>query len=109
MGEIADMILDGILDEETGEWLGEAVGYPRRASDMKHIDGEWHTTGYDYKGYRILIKSRKGGGMKAHAFDVFPNSDKVLFTLRYGFIKPEKLLSKVKSKIDLIIKSQPNG
>lgn len=29
MGEIADMILDGILDEQTGEYLGEAVGYPR--------------------------------------------------------------------------------
>ena len=33
MGEIADMILDGILDSETGEYLGEAVGYPRSAHD----------------------------------------------------------------------------
>lgn len=29
MGEISEMILDGILDEQTGEYLGEAVGYPR--------------------------------------------------------------------------------
>ena len=29
MGEIADMILDGILDEQTGEHIGKAVGYPR--------------------------------------------------------------------------------
>ena len=29
MGEIVDMILDGILDEQTGEYIGEAVGYPR--------------------------------------------------------------------------------
>ena len=29
MGDIADMMLDGILDEQTGEYLGEAVGYPR--------------------------------------------------------------------------------
>lgn len=29
MGEIADMILDGMLDEQTGEYIGEAVGYPR--------------------------------------------------------------------------------
>ena len=29
MGEVAEMILDGILDEQTGEYLGEAVGYPR--------------------------------------------------------------------------------
>lgn len=29
MGEIADMIISGMLDEQTGEYLGEAVGYPR--------------------------------------------------------------------------------
>jgi hypothetical protein len=29
MGDVADMILDGILDEQTGEFLGEGVGYPR--------------------------------------------------------------------------------
>jgi len=29
MGEIADMILDGILDEQTGEYIGPGVGYPR--------------------------------------------------------------------------------
>ena len=30
MGEIADMMLDGTLDYETGEYIGDAVGYPRR-------------------------------------------------------------------------------
>ena len=36
MGEIADMILDGFLDEETGEYIdGEAPGYPRRMSEME--------------------------------------------------------------------------
>ena len=29
MGEIADMILDGILDFQTGEYIGEPCGYPR--------------------------------------------------------------------------------
>ena len=29
MGDIAGMMLDGILDEQTGEYLGEATGYPR--------------------------------------------------------------------------------
>lgn len=29
MGDIADMMLDGILDEQTGEFLGDGVGYPR--------------------------------------------------------------------------------
>ena len=35
MGDIADDIIDGIFDYETGEYLGEGVGYPRRLSDMK--------------------------------------------------------------------------
>lgn len=29
MGEIAEMMLEGILDEKTGEYIGEPVGYPR--------------------------------------------------------------------------------
>lgn len=29
MGEIADMMIDGTLDEQTGEYIGKAVGYPR--------------------------------------------------------------------------------
>ena len=41
MGEIADMMLDGILDEETGEYINDELsrnggpGYPRRMSDRK--------------------------------------------------------------------------
>jgi hypothetical protein len=33
MGEIASMILDGTLDSETFEYLGDPVGYPRTAHD----------------------------------------------------------------------------
>ena len=29
MGEIAEMMLDGTLDSETGEYLGPGPGYPR--------------------------------------------------------------------------------
>ncbi len=29
MGKYADMLLDGSHDEQTGEYIGEAVGYPR--------------------------------------------------------------------------------
>lgn len=29
MGDNADMVLDGILDEQTGEYIGEGVGYQR--------------------------------------------------------------------------------
>lgn len=64
----------------------------------KHIDGNWYTTEYKYKGRRILIKSGEGKGIKAHVF--LENSDKVQFTLRYSFIKPEDLIKKVKAKID---------
>lgn len=34
MGEIADMMLDGILDCETGEYLGDPCGFPRTAADV---------------------------------------------------------------------------
>jgi hypothetical protein len=34
MGEIAEMMLEGFLDEETGEVIdGESPGYPRRMSE----------------------------------------------------------------------------
>jgi hypothetical protein len=37
MGEIAEAMLSGLLDEETGELIdGEAPGYPRRMSDGCH-------------------------------------------------------------------------
>jgi hypothetical protein len=43
MGDAADMILDGILDEQTGEYIGPAVGYPRT---MNHeISAETATNG----------------------------------------------------------------
>jgi hypothetical protein len=32
MGEIADAMLDGTLDCETGEYLGPPCGYPRSAN-----------------------------------------------------------------------------
>lgn len=67
----------------------------------QHIDGVWNTTEYSYKNCKIEIKSRKGHGMKGHCF--WPNSnDKVQFTLRYSFITPGLLLSKIKEKIDKI-------
>jgi len=35
MGEIADMVLEGTLDEETGEYIGEGPGWPRNARTGK--------------------------------------------------------------------------
>lgn len=34
MGEIADMMIDGTLDCETGEYLGDGPGYPRTADSF---------------------------------------------------------------------------
>lgn len=33
MGEVAEMMLDGTLDSITGEYLGDACGYPRSMVD----------------------------------------------------------------------------
>lgn len=39
MGEISEMMLEGFMDEETGEIIdGEAPGYPRRMSDRLECD-----------------------------------------------------------------------
>lgn len=39
MGEIAEMMLNGDLDCETGEWLGQGDGYPRTfGSDLFQFD-----------------------------------------------------------------------
>ena len=67
--------------------------------EITHQDGLWKTSTYSHNNRKIIIKSRKGKGMKCHVF--YPNSaDKVDFTLRYEFILPETLLQKAKNKID---------
>lgn len=40
MGEIADMVLDGTLDEETGEYIGEGPGFPRNLRTGKGFGGD---------------------------------------------------------------------
>lgn len=35
MGEIAEGMIDGTLDYQTGEYLGEGQGFPRTASDNR--------------------------------------------------------------------------
>lgn len=36
MGEIADMMIDGTLDYQTGEYLGEGMGFPRTRNSRRH-------------------------------------------------------------------------
>lgn len=35
MGDVADMIIEGILCEWCGEYIGDSVGYPRKCSGCK--------------------------------------------------------------------------
>lgn len=38
MGEVADMMLEGILCEGCGVYLGDEIGYPRRCKDCETRD-----------------------------------------------------------------------
>ena len=57
---------------------------------------EWLVSEYPYADGIIMIKSRKGRGMRAHYIidGIF------IFTLRYSFCKVSHLLSIMKEKID---------
>jgi predicted Zn-ribbon and HTH transcriptional regulator len=35
MGDAAEMILEGIVCESCGVYIGEAIGYPRKCKDCK--------------------------------------------------------------------------
>jgi len=72
MGDIADDIIDGIFDYETGEYLGEGVGYPRTSRDMhddnslpyiKHVKTADVKVGkqYKYKGMIVTVIERIRG------------------------------------------------
>ena len=37
MGDVADMMLDGTLDIETGEYIGNACGYPRTQNSFRGL------------------------------------------------------------------------
>lgn len=86
MGEIAEMILDGILDEQTGEYLGGAVGYPRtrnkkstfyqrtqinyfKSDYLPHIQKLYDVVEFNPNSFRI-----KGEGF---TIDYYPKSQKV--------------------------------
>ena len=64
-----------------------------------HLDGVWWTTEYNYRDRIIQLKSRAHHGMKAHCW----YDGKVVFTQRFLFIEPEKLLIRMKNRIDMWI------
>lgn len=68
-------------------------------NEQQHPDGVWHTTEYLYRDRKIMIKSKRNSGMKAHVF-IEGSTEKVDFTIRYNFVKPATLIEKCKNKID---------
>ena len=65
--------------------------------EIEHIDGVWKTTEFVHGRYfKIVMKSKKNHGMKAHIF----YAGKVLKTFRYRYIKPDALLERCKNWID---------
>lgn len=69
---------------------------------IKHIDGTWWTTTYPYKDTEIVIKSCEDKGMKAHCF----KDGKVIFTQRFRWILPEKLLIRMQNRVDMWINGE---
>jgi hypothetical protein len=57
MGEIADMMIDGTLDIETGEYLGEGPGYPRTARSFAR---DPYAYAYDQEGDRKAPRGKLG-------------------------------------------------
>jgi hypothetical protein len=65
MGDIADMILDGILDEETGEYIDDEIsekggcGYPRRWTKSSKYPYSRKNVKAIRKKLALLIKKKK--------------------------------------------------
>ena len=49
MGEIADDIIDGIFCEWCGEYIGDAVGYPRKCFDCQKEAYEENKKKHEFK------------------------------------------------------------
>jgi hypothetical protein len=83
MGDAAEMILDGIIDGETGEYIGYGVGYPRTKNNvvnrskvhkfkdnhLPHIKSLYSVNEFNTNSFRI-----KGNGFTV---DYYPKSEKL--------------------------------
>lgn len=65
MGEISDLILSGVLDCETGEYIGAACGYPRTIKNLKNGSEKCipksliNKYGYDYDDWSRMKECTK--------------------------------------------------
>ena len=84
MGEIADSLINGEFDAQTGEYIGEPCGYPRTYekgyyNTINHKNKYFKSSKAIYKELSILIKS--------NIKDKIPNAvekSKQLINLKYG-------------------------
>ena len=52
MGEIAEMMLDGTMDWETGEWNfdgADGPGFPMTGAEARRFSGEWRAPPAEFK------------------------------------------------------------
>lgn len=56
MGDVADMMVDGTLDYETGEYLGEGQGYPRTARQRHRFSNKRHGETKGIRGIKKFLK-----------------------------------------------------
>lgn len=69
MGEIAEMMIDGILCEQCGEYIGGAVGYPRTCSGC---DGSYNNEPAEWKiNEGKKIEALQGKGYQVKKFNDF--------------------------------------
>jgi hypothetical protein len=61
-----------------------------------HIDGDWWTSEYSYKNWKLILKMKEGRNTKIHAI----NNDKVIFTLRWYYKKPDIAVQKAINHIE---------
>lgn len=107
MGEIAEMMLDGFLDEETGEFIdGDAPGYPRRMSDANRAprrqDRKTHCCRYCGKRFKDAAARSQHIGM-AHFRNNSPEiaekgADLVAALERYGYPVSEAALPALRER-----------
>lgn len=95
MGEIADMMLEGVLDEQTGEFLGEAVGYPRT-----RVPGHYNTIPFikDTPAEAKIRSIRKEIATMVNEQGIAINEARRLTNLKYGKGWRERGLSKDSSE-----------
>lgn len=83
MGELADMLIDGTLDMYTGEYIGDAVGYPRTKHYSKQKQHKENKAEKNIRKVRkelaLLIKKKESEGDKQAV-----NNARKEINLKYG-------------------------